>query len=641
LYNGGVKGSPGNRGAIAIVLVFVVIGAAAAETRTVTVNILTDSAFRKDPAWQLKAESCLKAAALELERIADLRFEIVGHAEWLSPLETVAVEKIARDLDNRYPKNRADILLAILGVERLGQTFYGYALFQEAIVVLTYPPSAPPPVRTLRHELGHLFGAVHVPVTDSVMNYFVPQSRFDDLNAKAVAAGRDRSFNRIESVFPHDARLALAAVYEEICEAIRTQIETGMPRLGFKALVDEAGRRDLSFLDDVFVALAQVRLDEKEYSRVLESCEEALKLNPGNWDTQNLVGIALRRMGRVDEAIARYKDILKANPDFPRVLYNLGIALAKNGDLASARAAYERAIALKPNFAEAHNNLGEIRLRLGDLGIAESEIREALKIQPRFPLALSNLAEVMFRKKDFGAAADLAGQASALDATLPDPWNVLGNIRHQEGRTDEAIAAYEKALALDRRHEKVHYNLGLCLFETGRADEAELHFATALNIEPAFAEARASYGSCLLKRKRLDEGIREIEEALRLGYGSASAFLNLSTAFVQKGDFGRALAEARRAVERDPALKDAWTQLGSLLLHEEKAGEALEPFLKAAALDPRDGRVANNLAVCLFRAGDFQKAWEYARKAQALGVVLHPDFVAALKAKVGRKSGRP
>ncbi|MBM3311977.1 MAG: hypothetical protein FJY80_10765, partial [Candidatus Aminicenantes bacterium] len=258
----------GRKGAaLAAFLAFLGAMFAAAETRIITVKILTDAAFRQDPAWQMKAESCWRAAASEVERIADLRFEIAGHAEWAAPSETLAVETIARDLDNRHFKDRADILLAVLGVERLGQTFYGYALFQEAIVVLTYPPSAPPPVRTLRHELGHLFGAVHVPLGDSVMNYFVPQYRFDDLNAKAVAAGRGRSFNRVEPVFPHEARLKLSDVYGEIGRLVETQLEAGLPQAGFKSLVDEKGRVDVSFLDDVYIALAQVRLDEKEYSR--------------------------------------------------------------------------------------------------------------------------------------------------------------------------------------------------------------------------------------------------------------------------------------------------------------------------------------------------------------------------------------
>jgi Flp pilus assembly protein TadD len=629
------------RPALALFIFWAGLGFAAAETRTVTVRILTDAAFRQDPAWQMKAESCFRAAASEVERIADLRFEVAGHVEWGTPSETLAVETIARDLDNKFSKDRSDILLAVLGVERLGQTFYGYALFQEAIVVLTYPPSAPPPVRTLRHELGHLFGAVHVPLGDSVMNYFVPQFRFDDLNAKAVALGRDRSFNRVEPVFLHETRLMLSEVYGQICRLVETQLEAGLPQAGFKSLVDEKGRIDVSFLDDVYIALAQVRLDEKEYSRVLESCDEALKLNPDNWDTKNLVGIALRRMGRIDEAIAQYKDILKANPDFPRVLYNLGIALAKGGDLPSARAAYERAVQLKPNLAEARNNLGEVMVRLGDIAAAEREIREALKVQPQFPLAMSNLADVLFRTKDFAGAAALAEKAAALDPALPEPWNVLGNIHHQAGRPEEAVAAYEKALALDRRHEKAHYNLGVCLFELGRVDEAELHFVTALDISPSFVEARANYGYCLLRRKRLEDGIREVEEALRQGYVSARAFLNLSLAYVQKGNFVRAAEEARRAVEKDPRLKDAWVQLGNLLLHEGRAKEALDLFLQAAALDPKDGPLVNNLAVCYFRAGQFEKAWVEAQKAQSLGVVLHPDFLAALKAKVERKDGCP
>jgi Flp pilus assembly protein TadD len=602
--------------------------------RTITVKILTDPAFRVDPSWKIKAESCLQAAAAEIERIAALKFEVVAHEEW-TPSDSEAVETLAGDLDNRHPKERADILLAILGAERSGQTYYGYALFKEAIVVLTYPPAAPPPFRTLRHELGHLFGAVHVQAANSVMNYFVPVTRFDEPNAKAVALGARRSFNRVEPVYPRDVRLELADLYEEIIRTMGNA--SAMPLPGIKALVDESGRRDLSFLDDVYVALAQIRLDEKEYGRALETCEEALKLNPDNRDTRNLVGIALRRMGRVDEAIVAYREILDETPEAPRILYNLGIALAKDGDLASARAAYERALSLKPNFAEARNNLGDVFLRLGDREAGEREFRAALAIQADFPSALCNLAEALFLRKDFAQAEELAAKAAALDPALPDPWNVVGNIRQHQGRADEALAAYDKALLIDQRHEKVHYNLGICLFELGRIEDAEAHFVTALGIRPRFAEAHAGFGYCLIKTKRLDEGIREIEEALRLGFPSAKAHFNLSAAFVQKGDLGKAVGQARLAVERDPAFKEAWIHLGGLLLHDGKSNEALGPFLKAADLDPRDGPVANNISVCYFRSGDFAKSWEYALKAQALGVKIHPDFLAALKGKIEKR----
>ena len=62
--------------------------------------------------------------------------------------------------------------------------------------------------------------------------------------------------------------------------------------------------------------------------------------------------------GKLDEAIAAYREAIRLKPDYAEAHSNLGIALAGQGKLDEAIAEYREAIRLKPDYAAAHNNLG-------------------------------------------------------------------------------------------------------------------------------------------------------------------------------------------------------------------------------------------------------------------------------------------
>ena len=122
-------------------------------------------------------------------------------------------------------------------------------------------------------------------------------------------------------------------------------------------------------------------------------------------------GTTLHKEGKLEEAIAAYRQCVALDPTFPNARYNLGVALGDTEDneeaFATMQAAaeaeperaeiwnslgylacrqrrprdgvgfYERAIALQPDYAQAHFNLGMTLLQLGDYrrGLAEHEWR--------------------------------------------------------------------------------------------------------------------------------------------------------------------------------------------------------------------------------------------------------------------------
>jgi len=651
------------------------------QIREIGAKIIADEEFRKNPGWKLRAENCLNMASADFERQFGIRILVKKFEDWNCGRSAKSLEALAEDLDAHFDKENNDILLAFTAQGNLDKSYAGYSVFREGIILLKNTDDMPLLARTLKHELGHIFGGVHVADPGSIMDYFIQGDNFDTLNAQAVSLNRERLFNTVEFPIPKKMRSKAIDIYEQIVrsiqmtlfreksdEGLQPAIKEILAQAKILGVLGEDGRRDPFYLDDACVLLAQLYLETKEYDKAIQACQAALKISPKNLETKNIMGIALRKKGLIDQAIEKYNDILKDKPNHSRVLYNLGIAYSKKADLESAQSAYAKAIELKPNFAEAHNNLGEMYLRLGKTEEAEKEFLKAVSIGPEFPLAHSNLAEVYCRKKVYDKSKAEAEKAMAMNPELPDPYNILGNIDHQQGKTEEAIEKYRQALSLDPSYEKAYFNLGICCFDKNQLGEAKTHFLKALEINKNFAEAHAGLGYCLLRENKTDEGIAEIHLGQTLGFRSAKTYTNLSFAYLQKGMADQAIEEAERAIELDPGQaaafnnsgiaymkkrmpqkaaeqfqkaieidrnnKEALFNLGSLSLQAGKFDRALDLYLAAAKLDPNNGALFNNIAVVYFRKEEYSPAWKYVQKAQAAGFKVQPAFLDELKAKI-------
>lgn len=645
---------------------------ALARPRTITLKILTDEEFRRSPYWKTRIEHYLKLAAPEFEDKFELRFLVAKYDAWTSNNALRSIDALADDLDARANKEGCDILIAVTGQENLESGYIGYSIYKEGIILVRLSDDTPRAVRTLKHELGHQFGAVHVPDPSSVMDYFVQGDNFDPLNIQAITFNRERRFNIVGFPLSRESQIKAIPVYENICRSITAFIRRAKsenePITGIVSFARPDGGRDPFYLDDAFLFLAQICLEAKSYDRAIETCRSALDISPDNFEAQNLVAIALRRKGSIDEAIERYKKILEKYPNHARVIYNLGIAYSRKGDLEAARSSYEKAISLKPNFAEAFNNLGETDLRLGNMEEAERMIRRAIALSDEFPLAHSNLAEIHVRKKEFSRAEAEAARAMALNPELPEPHNILGNIHHQRGRIEDAIKEYNQALALDPSYEKATYNLGICSLDQNRNDEAKKYFLKALEMNKNFGEAHSGLGTCLIRENRFDEAIAEFLEAQRLGFRPPKTFINLSfvylkrrmtdaalaasrkaleidpasapahnnlgMAYVQNGETEKAIGEFRAALAADPAYKEAAVHLADTYLEAGKNEEALAAYIEALKLDPKDGILYNNVAVIHFNKGEYSRSWDYVQKAKAAGFKVHPDFLRELKKRL-------
>ena len=166
-------------------------------------------------------------------------------------------------------------------------------------------------------------------------------------------------------------------------------------------------------------------------------------------------GVAASSAGNFDEAIAKFNEALKTNPQCSDCYYNIGVAQAGKKDIDKAEEAYKKAIEIKPS-AEAYNGLVNIYTSQRKFDLAQEAGKKAAEL----------------------SAATPGGGAS------PDAMYNQGVILWNAGKIAEAKTQFEQVIAAKPDHAEAHYQLGMALVNEGNLKGARGEFDTYLKLAP-------------------------------------------------------------------------------------------------------------------------------------------------------------
>ena len=371
---------------------------------------------------------------------------------------------------------------------------------------------------------------------------------------------------------------------------------------------------------DLGLALVHAgRIDE-----ALAHYREAVEIQPRLVAARNNFGDALLRKKRVDEAMAQFQTAVEINPMHAGSHNNLGLALAQRGATDDAIAHYRKALELKPDYPEAHFNLGDAWVQKGQFEEAFASFRKGLELKPRDPAVHNNFGNGLAQAGRLDEAIAHYRQALEIVPGDGNTYNNLGNALCQQGKIDESIASFQKALETKPNDVRVHNNLGNALLLKGRADEATRHFEMALEVDPNNPEAQYNLGNVLAGKGRIDEAMARYRKAAASRPDYADAHQNLGVLLHQQGKIAEALAQWREAIRlrpKDMVLLNAVARL--LATHPDASvrngPEAVELARRAVQLSgERDPALLDTLAAACAEAGRFAEAIEVAQHALLL-----------------------
>jgi tetratricopeptide (TPR) repeat protein len=131
---------------------------------------------------------------------------------------------------------------------------------------------------------------------------------------------------------------------------------------------------------------------------------------------------------------------------------NRGLAYKRKGQWDRAIADYSEAIRLKSDVAQVFNNRGNAHYHKGQLDRAIEDYDEAIRLQPDLAEAFGNRGNVYRKKGRLDRAIEEYEQALDLDPDNAQVFADRGLAYEKKGKSSQAVSDFEKSYALGFRH---------------------------------------------------------------------------------------------------------------------------------------------------------------------------------------------
>jgi protein O-GlcNAc transferase len=243
-------------------------------------------------------------------------------------------------------------------------------------------------------------------------------------------------------------------------------------------------------------------------------------------DTLLAAADASAAAGRIDDALALYRDVLARDAEHVWALRRLrdaawaatrwADALSAQDRLARLAQPAERA-AERNTLAAIHCEMGAARLAQRDAAGAVSALRDAIRVQADFVPAHVALGDAHLLAGD--AAQAVRAWERGLDAA-PAALPLLSRLaqrHHDEGRPRRMIALYERAAARAPESLAIQMALGRVYFELSMLDEAADQFEKVEVRARDLPAIHAYLGRTFERRGQLREACEEYRLALPAG----------------------------------------------------------------------------------------------------------------------------
>jgi tetratricopeptide (TPR) repeat protein len=190
------------------------------------------------------------------------------------------------------------------------------------------------------------------------------------------------------------------------------------------------------------------------------------------------------------QALQDFDEALRLNPQNFDACLGKGITLLEMGQPKLAAAWLEQALGIRPGDAAAMNNLAVIKYQMGERVEAMTLFRAALQSSRQSEIFLARASCYLLEQNFSDAIAD-AREAMLLDGENPDVYAFIGGVEMEKGDFEAAIESF--GIAIDLKPDKADFYLR-------RADSCIKHklyydavsdLYRALDLAPFNTEARA------------------------------------------------------------------------------------------------------------------------------------------------------
>ena len=242
-----------------------------------------------------------------------------------------------------------------------------------------------------------------------------------------------------------------------------------------------------------------------QFEKAIESFNKELEANPKYRRAHYYTAQAYQSLNRTADAARQYEILLQEDPTDKKVLFQL-IRLLKSatvqaikqlGNLdpdsdfmlvlkaegyaedekyAEAIQKYTELLKKNPNFPGIHFALGGVYYNKLDDVNAEKELRLALSEDPNLPMANYYLADILMRSQKIEQAVPLLQIVVAANPQFMRGYLQLGKCYAAQGKLQDSLKLLLRAAELEPKDKTPHYQLAQLYTRLQQPDQARHHF---------------------------------------------------------------------------------------------------------------------------------------------------------------------
>jgi tetratricopeptide (TPR) repeat protein len=340
----------------------------------------------------------------------------------------------------------------------------------------------------------------------------------------------------------------------------------------FSLSIEAAPRSPQGYLDYAFALMQR-----KKSKEALTAVQRAGALAPMMIQPKVMMAAIYQEQNRLADAVAKYEEVLRADPHNTIALYNRAAVLHRQGNLQDAISAYLAFLDVVPASYDAHYNIAQLYYAIENFQAARLHFIQAHNLAPKDPRALASLA--------------LTEQKEAVH---------LLDTTQKRNEFAQAEVHFKAAQALAPKDASLQFGLAGLLEDTGRYDEAiglyRKHIAEAPKEIDAYRRIAQSY----TKQKKVDEVVKIWHDYRVQDPKNPISYQEAADIDEKVGKLADATEEWKALLATKPSNAVAANAMNSMardLVKLKRPDEARTEFKAVLALDPTGSSAPKELQV--------------------------------------------
>ncbi len=409
----------------------------------------------------------------------------------------------------------------------------------------------------------------------------------DDARQRAVAA-----FEEGQAAQERGDHLSAVRAYTTAIAADATLFQVYYQRAVAYASLNRGGEAEADFrkvieLNPDFArahrGLGQLLLDAGKTEEAKRELARALELEPRLAGVRLYYASALLKTGENAQAAETLQIAIVQGEADASTHALLGVALERVNKREEAFASYSRALELEGSNAVAREGRGRLFERRGEWLKAIEDYSAAYRSVPSRDLALQ-LAQLHARAGQGQAAIQIY---RSLLREKPEDFDVRAEmirLMTENEQGEEALKEVEKLVAAQPKNAKL---LGLAgdLFFTTQPEVAASYYTRALEVNGEDNRLRVQLGAALVRGLKAEAALPVLAEAIRREPNSHAAHANLATALFKLNQYPQAAREFLWVIQSRPEIAASYYFLAicfDKLGDCQQATRAYQEFVKRA-----------------------------------------------------------